>query len=91
MKSQELKELHGKTTGELIKLLKDAEVAFMKLKLDHQQNKLENTSSISTTRKNIAIMQTILNMKQKSENKVKADELVAEKAKAKKAEKGGKE
>jgi len=90
MKAQELKDLHTKAAAELITMLQAAQKSLMTLKLDHEQNKLQNTSELANTRKNIAILQTILNMKQTRTNKVKAEALVEEKAKAK-ADKGGKE
>lgn len=60
MKINEKKDLQSKTKSELVKLLQDAQAALMNLKLDHQQNKLQNTRSIFNTRKRIAVLQTIL-------------------------------
>ena len=64
MKINEKKDLQTKTKIELIKLVQDAQALLVSLKLDHKQNKLKDTRSIFVTRKKIAILQTILNMKQ---------------------------
>ena len=81
MKTTEKKDLQTKTKAELIKLLQDAQKALMQLKLDHKQNKLQNTSEISNTRKKIAVVKTILRM-QPAEVQVEVKET--------KKEKGGK-
>ncbi len=80
MKTNEKKDLQTKTKGELVKLVQDAKAVLMNLKLDHQQNKLQNTSEISNTRKRIAVLLTMLQGKP-------ADAKVEEVAKA---TKGGK-
>jgi ribosomal protein L29 len=63
MKTNEKKDLQTKTKTELVKLLQDAQALLVSLKLDHQQNKLKNTSEISNTRKRIAVLKTILRIK----------------------------
>ena len=60
MKTTEKKDLQTKTKAELVKLVQDAKALLMNLKLDHQQAKLKDTSSISNTRKRIAVLLTIL-------------------------------
>ncbi len=64
MKINDKKELQGKEAGELKKMLKDGHELYLSLKLDLQQNKLKNTRSIYNTRKNIAIIKTILKGKE---------------------------
>lgn len=64
MNVKDIKELHTKTVVELKKLLKDAEVELLSLKLDHKQAKLKNVRSISTRRREIAILKTILREKE---------------------------
>lgn len=64
MKINDKKELQGKESGELKKMLKDGNELLLSLKLDLQQNKLKNTRSIYNTRKNIAIIKTILQGKE---------------------------
>lgn len=63
MKTNEKKDLQVKTKNELVKLVQDAQTELMQLKLDHQQNKLKNTSAISRTRDRIAVIKTFLNGK----------------------------
>jgi ribosomal protein L29 len=60
MKTNEKKDLQTKTKTELVKLLQDAQALLVSLRLDHQQNKLQNTSEITNTRRRIAVLQTIL-------------------------------
>lgn len=73
MKSKDLKEIHTKTVVELKKLLKEAQDKLMTLKLDHQQNKLKNTRELFNVRKQIAVLQTIMNIKKSAVTKVMAD------------------
>ncbi len=68
MKTKEMKELHSKTVDELKKLLKDVSIALATLKLDHQQNKLKNTRDLFNKRKEIAVLQTILQIKKEVKN-----------------------
>lgn len=64
MKVNDKKELHGKEASELKKMLKDGHELLLSLQLDRQQNKLKNTRAVFTTRKNIAIIKTILKGKE---------------------------
>ncbi|HEX8932039.1 MAG TPA: 50S ribosomal protein L29 [Patescibacteria group bacterium] len=64
MKTKEIKDLQTKTMVELKKLLKDAATNLVTLKLDHQQSKLSNTRSIFNVRKQIAIIKTIMKVKE---------------------------
>ncbi len=63
MKTNEKKELRAKTKTELEKGLKDANNDLRKMKLEHQQAKLKNTSSITNQRKRIAVIKSILKEK----------------------------
>ncbi len=68
MKTTDKKALHTKTAKELAKLVEEAYKTLDQLKLDHVQNKLKNTRSIYTTRKEIAVMQAVrqqVNLKEK--------------------------
>lgn len=64
MKINDKKELHTKTASELKKMLQDGHELLLSLKLDQSQNKLKNTRGIFNTRKNIAIIKTILKGKE---------------------------
>jgi ribosomal protein L29 len=64
MKINDKKELHTKNASELRKMLKDGHELLMSLKLDREQDKLKNTRGIFNTRKNIAIIKTILKGKE---------------------------
>ena len=66
MKINDKKELHTKSAAELRKMLKDGHELLMSLKLDREQNKLKNTRGMFNTRKNIAIIKTILNGKEET-------------------------
>lgn len=68
MKIKTKKELHDKSIADLKKLLKEASGANRLLRLDHQQGKLKNTSSLSEKRVEIAVIKTIINEKSE-ENK----------------------
>lgn len=63
MKTVDKKTLHTKSKKELQKMVEEAKKALAQLKLDHTQNKLKNTRSIFNTRKDIAVMQAILQTK----------------------------
>jgi large subunit ribosomal protein L29 len=63
MKTREIKELQTKTAAELRALLTEAKAALVTARLDHAQRKLDNTTSLSTLRRDIARMQTILRIK----------------------------
>jgi ribosomal protein L29 len=67
MKVNDKKELHAKESSELRKMLKDGHELLLSLKLDREQNKLKNTRGIFHTRKNIAIIKTILKGKEGQE------------------------
>lgn len=60
MKVNEKKDLQTKTKLELVKLLQEAQTELVNVRLDHQQNKLQNTSVITNLRKRIAVLKTIL-------------------------------
>lgn len=64
MKTQEKKELQAKTKEEVQKLLTDAESALAALLLDKEQNKLKNTTSVARTKDEIAVLKTILKIKE---------------------------
>lgn len=66
MKINDKKELQGKTTEELGKLLKESYNTLTQLRLDNVQNKLKNTRSMTNTRKEIAVMKTFINEKSKT-------------------------
>ncbi len=70
MKANDKKELHGRTLVELRKLLKDARQAFAALQLDKEQVKLKNTRSIFLKRKEIAVIKTIMQIKEAEALKV---------------------
>ncbi|MGH7204259.1 MAG: 50S ribosomal protein L29 [Candidatus Levyibacteriota bacterium] len=63
MKTTDKQTLQTKSTIELQKLIEETYNTLGQLKLDNVQNKLKNTRSIFHTRKEIAIMQSILHMK----------------------------
>jgi ribosomal protein L29 len=73
MKVNDKKELHEKSAGELRKMLKDGHELFLALKLDREQNKLKNTRGIYNTRKNIAVIKTILKGKEEQKAEVKEE------------------
>lgn len=76
MKLKDKKELHSKTVSELKKLLKDAQEALFSLRIEHEQNKLKNTTSLNSKRKEIAVLKTILTEKVTAEKR--AEEKVVE-------------
>jgi ribosomal protein L29 len=69
MKTKEKKELQLKKAEELRKLLKEAQTNLLNAKLDNKQNKLKNTRSIFTFRKQIAIIKTVMNMQKEQTEK----------------------
>lgn len=71
MKTKDKKELLTRSVSELKKLLEEARKAIVSLKLDHQQNKLKDTRSIFNKRKEIAVLQSIINLKKIVEGEVK--------------------
>lgn len=60
MKTTDKKDLQTKSVKELQKLVEEAKKALTQLKLDHAQAKVKDTRSIFNKRKEIAIMQTVL-------------------------------
>ena len=60
MKTVDKKILPAKTVKDLEKMVDEAYKTLNQLKLDHVQNKLKNTRSIFTTRKEIAVLQSVL-------------------------------
>ena len=71
MKTTDKQTLQTKSTRELQKLVEEAYNTLGQLKLDNIQNKLKNTRSIFHTRKEIAVMQSILHMKLKTKEEEK--------------------
>jgi ribosomal protein L29 len=69
MKTTDKKELQTKNVKDLQKLIAEAKKTLGQMKLDHVQNKLKNTRSLFNTRKEIAVMQSILQVKMKTEVK----------------------
>jgi len=67
MKTKDKKELFTKTASELKKLLDEAKKSVVSLKFDHQQNKLKDTRSIFNKGKEVAILKSIINIKEKME------------------------
>ena len=70
MKRNDIKELRLKTVPELQKHLKDGFEILSQLKMDNIQNKVKDTSSITNTRKNIAVIKTIVNEKLRTKEEV---------------------
>lgn len=64
MKTRDKKDLFTKDAKELIKKLKDARDELFTMKIDLTQNKLKNTKSITTKRKEIALILTALKEKE---------------------------
>ncbi|HZE87261.1 MAG TPA: 50S ribosomal protein L29 [Methylomirabilota bacterium] len=71
MTTKDKKELQTKTVEEVKKLLQEAKTALIALRFDHQQNKLKNTRDIFNTRKKIAVLQTIMQIKNTETKEVK--------------------
>jgi ribosomal protein L29 len=87
MKVNDKKELHEKSASELRKMLKEGHELFLALKLDREQNKLKNTRGIYNTRKNIAIIKTILRGKEDQKTEAKVETPVVQAEAAEQAEK----
>lgn len=64
MKTRDKKDLFTKDAKELIKKLKDTRDELFTMKIDLTQNKLKNTKSITTKRKEIALILTALKEKE---------------------------
>jgi ribosomal protein L29 len=75
MKRNDIKELRLKTVSELQKHLKDGYEILSQLKMDQVQNKVKDTSSLTNTRKNIAVIKTIVNEKLRTKEEVPSVEL----------------
>jgi ribosomal protein L29 len=64
MKKKELQELRTKTKDELIKLLESKNKELSQLNLDKAMRRLTNSDLLRHTKKDIARIQTRLNMKE---------------------------
>ncbi|PWM45104.1 MAG: 50S ribosomal protein L29 [Clostridiales bacterium] len=64
MKEKELKELKAMTVADLEKKLKDLKEEIFALRFQHATKQLENPMRITTVRKDIARVKTILREKQ---------------------------
>jgi len=71
MKTTDKKNLLVKSTKELQKMIEEAYKTLGQMKLDHVQNKLKDTRSIFHSRKEIAVMQSVLHMKLKTKEEEK--------------------
>jgi len=69
MKATDKKDLQTKSVKDLQKQIVEAKKTLVQLKLDQVQNKLKNTRSIFNTRKTIAVMQSVLQVRLKTEVK----------------------
>ncbi|HVA96887.1 MAG TPA: 50S ribosomal protein L29 [Candidatus Acidoferrales bacterium] len=67
MKTTDKKIVHTKSVKELTKQIEEVKKTLAQLKLDHVQNKLKNTRSIFNTRKEVAVMQSVLHVKLKEQ------------------------
>jgi ribosomal protein L29 len=67
MKKSDKKILHDKTYAELQKMLIDARQAFRDLRFDLEQFKVKNTRSLYNKRKEIAVVQTMMQLKGREE------------------------
>ncbi len=65
MKTKQKKELASKTESELKTLLKETKATLAQFRLDKTQFKLKNTRSIFFQRKQMAMIQTFLQGKEK--------------------------
>lgn len=75
MKTTDKKTLQTKSAKELQKLVAETKKTLQQLMFDHSQNKVKNTRSIFNTRKEIAVMQSVLQtvkLKEKEEEAVKS-------------------
>lgn len=68
MKRKDIQDLHTKTVDELKKMVSDAKVALMDMKIDHTQFKLKNTRSLMMKRKDIAQIASIIRGKELAQN-----------------------
>jgi ribosomal protein L29 len=65
MKATDKKTLQTKSVKELKKQAEEVQKTVAQLRLDHAQNKLKNTRSIFNTRKELAVIQSVLHVKLK--------------------------
>ncbi len=65
MKTVDKKTIQAKSVKELQASLSEMRKTLAELRLEHVQNKLKNTRSIFTTRKDIAVLQSLLQVKMK--------------------------
>lgn len=70
MKTTDKKALQTKSVKELEKMVEETYKTLNQFKLDHVQNKLKNTRSIFNTRRDIAVLQSVL---QEVKTKVKEE------------------
>ena len=68
MKLKLKQEITNSTQAELIKRLQDSRKAFQQGMLEHKQFKLKNTSSLTTMRREIAVILTALREKEAQNN-----------------------
>jgi len=77
MKTTDKKTLEIKSVKELQKLIDETYKNLNQLRLDHVQNKLKNTRSIFNTRKEIAVMQSVLQQVKLKEKEVESNKLTS--------------
>lgn len=68
MKNKVLQEIKNKEIVELRKSVNEAKAELTSMQLEHAQFKLKNTSSLTSKRKEIAVMQTVLREKEAQNN-----------------------
>lgn len=69
MKLKEKQEIINKEKPELVKQLADLRKKLTAAVLEHKQFKLKNTSSLRNMRREIAVVMTVLNMKEEQNGK----------------------
>lgn len=69
MKAKVRQEIKSSDVAELKKKLKDARASLAQAMLDHKQFKVKNTSSLTTMRKEIAVILTVLKEKEAQHGK----------------------
>ena len=67
--NKNLKEINSKSDQELKDLLNEKKADMFKLNLDNKQNKLKNTRSLFSTRKDIARIMTLIRERELSAEK----------------------
>ncbi len=75
MKTNIKKELHTKSVIELRKQLLEAGLELATLKMNHEQAKVKDTSSLSKKRSEIAVVKTIINEKLVAERLASTEKL----------------